>query len=256
MVEQRLDGPVLAARRLVGKVVLVTGGASGIGAACAARLAREGASVVVGDLKVAPDDVGSIEMDVADPAQVGAGIARLLERHGRLDGLVHSAGIARTGSFLDTAIGDFDRIIEVNLRGTFIACQAAARAMVGSGGGAIVNIASVSGMIGNGRRSVYGASKAAVIHLTKVMAVELARHRIRANAVSPGPITTPLVDGFYTEAVRREWTDRVPMGRFGTPDEVAPIAAFLCSDDATYITGQTIAADGGFVVAGLADDAG
>jgi len=243
------------AQRLAGKVVLVTGGASGIGAASAARLEQEGAIVARGDIKVDETDATALHLDVADPVSAGQAIETVIDRYGRLDALVHSAGVARTMPFLDTPLEEFDRILGINLRGTFIVCQAAAKAMLRTGGGSIVNIGSVSGMLGNGRRSAYGTSKAALIHLSKVMAVELAKQHIRVNVVSPGPIDTPLVNAFYSDAIRKEWTDRVPMGRFGAPAEIATAVAFLCSGDASYITGHVLAVDGGFSIAGLHDDA-
>lgn len=242
-------------RRLANKVALVTGGASGIGAATVERLAAEGATVIIGDLNVDPANANAMRLDVADPDSADAVVEAILARFGRLDCLVHSAGVARTVPFLETTVEEFDRILHINLRGTFIICRAAVVAMLRSGGGSIVNIGSVSGMLSNGRRCAYGTSKAAVIHLSKSMAVELASNGIRVNVVSPGPIDTPLVNALYSDAVRKEWLERVPLGRFGAPPEIAAAVAFLCSDDASYITGHVLAADGGFVIAGLRDDA-
>ncbi|MEN4966782.1 glucose 1-dehydrogenase [Brucella intermedia] len=243
-------------RNLEGRIALVTGGASGIGAATAARLKDAGAIVVVGDLSVEDslDNRGNIsqaKLDVADVASVERCIGRIVADHGRLDCLVHSAGIARTISFLDTTPETFDQIIGVNVRGTFLVGQAAARAMRDSGGGAIVNVGSVSGVLGNALRIAYGTSKAAVHHLTKVMAVELGPFNIRVNVVAPGPVSTPMTDAMYTPNVRAEWLGRMPRNRFGTPDDVAAAAVFLLSDDADFITGQTMCVDGGFTIKGL-----
>ena len=250
-----------AAPRLAGKVAVVTGGLSGIGAAIAVRLAAEGARVVAADLSAhdhvvqngaaALDGIEPAPLDVADEASVAKCFLEVVTRHGRLDILVNSAGIGRDIPFLDTPAAEFDRLIAVNLRGTFLAGQAAARLMV-KGGGAIVNIASVSGMRGNRGRAAYGASKGGVVTLSQVMAVELAQYGIRVNVIAPGPVETPLVAVLHTDVIRQDWLRQIPMRRYGTPEEMAGVAAFLCSDDAAYVTGHVLAADGGFLAAGIA----
>ena len=246
--------------RLAGKVAVVTGGLSGIGAAIAQRFAAEGARVVAADLSAqdrlvqngsaALDGIEPASLDVSDEASVAACFSAVVARHGRLDILVNSAGIGRDIPFLDTPAAEFDRLIAVNLRGTFLAGQAAARLMM-HGGGAIVNIASISGMRGNRGRAGYGASKGGVVTLSQVMAVELAQYGIRVNVVAPGPIETPLVAALHGEAIRQDWLRQVPLRRYGTPAEVAGVAAFLCSDDAGYVTGHVLAADGGFLAGGV-----
>ncbi|HEY0419860.1 MAG TPA: SDR family oxidoreductase, partial [Acetobacteraceae bacterium] len=169
------------------KIALVTGGASGIGAAVAARFAAEGAIVIAADITAE----GEARLDVSDPASCERVVAAIMARHGRLDILVNSAGIARDIPFLDTPVEVFDRIIAVNLRGTFLIGQACARVM--QPGSAIAMVASVSGMRGNPGRSAYGASKGGVVTLSQVMAIDLAERCIRVNVIAPGPIDTPLV---------------------------------------------------------------
>jgi len=248
------------APRLAGKVAVVTGGLSGIGCAVAQRLAAEGARVVAADLSAqdrmvqngaaALDGIEPAPLDVANEASVAACFSAVVARHGRLDILVNSAGIGRDMPFLDTPAAEFDRLVAVNLRGTFLAGQAAARLML-ERGGAIVNIASVSGLRGNRGRAAYGASKGGVVTLSQVMAVELAQYGIRVNVIAPGPIETPLVAAVHTEAIRQDWLRQVPLRRYGTPEEIAGVAAFLCSDDASFVTGHVLAADGGFLAAGI-----
>lgn len=245
----------LAAARLTGKVAVVTGGLSGIGAAIVRRFVAEGAHVVVADITAqdgtAQDGFRAAHLDVGDERSVQGCMAATVARHGRIDILVNSAGIGRVIPFVETPVAEFDRIMAVNLRGTFLCGQAAARCMMQGGGGAIVNIASVSGLRGSLGRAAYGASKGGVVTLSQVMAVELADHGIRVNVIAPGPIETPLAAALHSAAVREAWVRHVPMRRYGTPEEVAGVAAFLCSDDASYVTGHVLAADGGFMACGL-----
>jgi len=243
--------------RLAGKICIVTGGLSGIGLAIAQRFVEEGARVIAADLSTEVSSIGDealapLHMDVADPDSVQRGIDAVLAKHGRLDCLVNSAGIGKDVPFLETSLDLFDKIVGVNLRGSFIVGQAAARAMAAGGGGAIVNIASVSGMTGNVGRSAYGASKGGVVILSKVMAVDLASLGIRVNILAPGPVETPLVAQMHSDAIRQRWAERVPLARYASPEEMAGAALFLCSDEASYVTGHVLAVDGGFMGSGLA----
>jgi NAD(P)-dependent dehydrogenase (short-subunit alcohol dehydrogenase family) len=248
--------------RLSGKTVLVTGGASGLGRAIATEFVREGAAVLIADINLGDAEALSrelrekngnaiaIEIDVRDPVQIRAAVGMASDRLGSIDILVNSAGIARLKPFLEMSIEDFDLVHEVNLRGTFIVGQEVARRMVGRGG-SIINISSASGRRGSYGRTAYGPGKAGVILLTEIMAVELAEHGIRVNALAPGPIETPIVAAQLTEAGRLNWTSVVPMARFGRPDEVARAAVFLACEDPSFITGHTLDVDGGYCAGGI-----
>ena len=243
--------------RLKGKIAVVTGGLSGIGAAIARRMADEGATVIAADLSTRKKRPGSgnptpVHLDVQDPSNANSLMRTIVARYGRLDCMVNSAGIGSDIPFLQTSLETFDRILSVNLRGTFIVGQAAAMAMKDSGGGTIVNIASVSGITGNAGRSAYGASKWGVVGLSRVMAIELSAFNIRVNVIAPGAVETPLVGQMLPDQEARRWTEHTPLHRYARPEEIAGSAVFLCSSDASFITGHVLVVDGGFSTTGLA----
>jgi len=244
------------------KVALVTGAARGIGLATAQWFVEHGHAVGMLDIDAPaleaavavlgqPEAVLSLPADVRDAAQVAAAVAAVEQRFGRLDKLVNNAGIAVFKPVLDTTLAEWNDVLATNLNGAFICTLAAMPLMRKHGGGSIVNIASISGLRASTLRVAYGTSKAALIHLTKQLAAELGDIGIRVNGIAPGPVDTAMAKQVHSAEIRRDYHDSIPLGRYGTPEEIAAAIGFLCSDAASYINGQTLAVDGGFDAAGI-----
>ncbi|MDQ2901761.1 MAG: SDR family oxidoreductase, partial [Acidobacteriota bacterium] len=193
----------------------------------------------------------AITADVGDPAQIAAMTTAVLERFGRIDILVNNAGIGLTKPFLTTTLDEWNQLLRINLTGTFLCARAAARVMLRQGSGKIINVGSISGQRGGTGRAAYGASKAGVILLTKVMAVELAQHGIGVNAISPGPTETEQVRQCHDQATRDAYHALLPVKRYAAPSEIAAAALFLASDDSSFVSGHILNVDGGFGAAGL-----
>jgi NAD(P)-dependent dehydrogenase (short-subunit alcohol dehydrogenase family) len=244
------------------KVALVTGAARGIGLATAKRFLAEGWRVALLDIErdllngavtglADPDRTLALHCDVSDAMRVAAAMDVVSMRFGRLDALVNNAGIAVFAPLLETSDADWSRILEVNLTGPFLCTKAAAPLLREHGGGAIVNITSISAVRASTLRSAYGTSKAGLAHLTKQLAVELASLGIRVNAVAPGPVDTAMAKAVHSAEIRADYHDAIPLNRYGLEEELAEAIFFLCSERASYITGQVLAVDGGFDATGI-----
>ena len=247
--------------KLKDKVAVITGSARGIGRAIAEAMVLEGARVVITDrdggeaartAQALGDAAVAIRADVSKPDEIEALFAETVKAFGRVDILVNNAGIGAARLVLDIGLEEWERIIRINLTGAFLCSQQAARRMILQGtGGKIVNIVSLSGQKGGVGRSAYGASKAGLEVLNKIMAVEFAEHNINVNAIAPGPIMTETGKAMHTQETVDAYHRLIPQRRYGEPSEIASAAVFLASSDASYITGHTLNVDGGFLAAGL-----
>ena len=247
---------------LIMKVAVVTGAARGIGLAISKKFLEEGYRIAILDIDQKTlsqtmkqdfdtNNVLGLECDVSEPDQVDQSVNRVVDHFGRIDVLVNNAGIAEFKPMLETTYEEWSRILAVNLNGPFICTQACAPIMLKNEGGSIVNIASISGLRASTLRIAYGTSKAALMHLTKQQAAELGNKGIRVNAIAPGPVDTAMAKKVHTADIRSDYHDVIPLNRYGLEEEIADAVWFLCSDSASYINGQIIAADGGFDATGI-----
>lgn len=243
-------------------VAVVTGGARGIGLACARWFLDHGHRVALLDRDTAtleaavaaigrPHDAVAVPCDVSDEAQVEAAAREVDARFGRVDALVNNAGVAVFEHIQKTSFAQWRDVMATNLDGVFLCTQVFGARMQARGRGAVVNVASISGLRASTMRVAYGTSKAAVIHLTKQQAVELSHYGVRVNAIAPGPVDTEMAKLVHTAAIRADYHDAIPLARYGGMHEMAEVVGFLCGDAAAYVNGQVIAVDGGFDAAGV-----
>jgi 2-hydroxycyclohexanecarboxyl-CoA dehydrogenase len=244
--------------RLDERIAIVTGAGQGIGRAIAHKLAGEGATVVVTDIdeeaaRQAADGLGGasigLHADVTDRATVDAMVRTVMERFGRIDVLVNNAGWDKGEAFLDSEPATWDRILQINLYGVFNTLKAVLPVMVEQGSGRVVNLGSDAGRVGSSGEAVYAAAKGGVIAFTKAMAREMARHQVNVNCVSPGPTDTALFASMGGDKLREALTKAIPFRRLGQPEDVANTVAFLASDEASFLTGQTVSVSGGLTMA-------